>query len=123
MGTYTEFEVNGYQLLTTKSAVVPEIMTVFQESDRREFSRPIDAGDAEDVRTVVRYESTASRIIDRLEAGHAWVDADQSKNGKPIAVPLNATALEVLRRQLGKHPKRVFTYAGKPLATANTRAW
>lgn len=58
-----------------------------------------------------------------LEAGHAWVDADQSKNGKPIAVPLNATALEVLRRQLGKHPQRVFTYARKPLATANTRAW
>jgi hypothetical protein len=45
------------------------------------------------------------------------------RNGKPIAVPLNATALEVLRRQLGKHRERVFTYAGKPLATANTRAW
>jgi integrase len=58
-----------------------------------------------------------------LNAGHAWVDADQSKNGKPIAVPLNATAMEVLRRQLGKHPQRVFTYAGKPFARANTRAW
>jgi integrase len=58
-----------------------------------------------------------------LEAGHAWVDAVQSKNGKSIAVPLNATTLEVLRRQLGKHPQRVFTYAGKPLATAKTRAW
>jgi len=58
-----------------------------------------------------------------LEAGHAWVDADQSKNGKPIAVPLNATAIEVLRRQRGKHPQRVFTYAGKPIARANTRAW
>src|SRR5439155_2430403 len=29
-----------------------------------------------------------------LETGHAWVGADQSKNRKPIAVPLNATALE-----------------------------
>src|SRR5438552_2284631 len=58
-----------------------------------------------------------------LEARHAWVGANDSKNGKPITVPLNATALEVLRRQLGKHPQRVFTYAGKPLATANTRAW
>ena len=58
-----------------------------------------------------------------LDTGHAWVDADQSKNDKPIAVPLNATALEVLRRQLGKHARRVFTYAGKPLANANTRAW
>ena len=58
-----------------------------------------------------------------LAAGHAWVGAGQSKNGKPIAVPLNATALEVLRRQLGKHRERVFTYAGKPLGHANTRAW
>jgi integrase len=58
-----------------------------------------------------------------LKSGHAWVGADQSKNGKPIAVPLNATALEVLRRQLGKHRERVFTYAGKPLGWANTKAW
>ena len=58
-----------------------------------------------------------------LAAGHAWVGAGQSKNRKPIAVPLNATALEVLRRQLGKHRERVFTYAGKPLGRANTLAW
>jgi integrase len=58
-----------------------------------------------------------------LASGHAWVGADQSKNRRPIAVPLNATALEVLRRQLGKHRERVFTYARKPLTTANTRSW
>ena len=58
-----------------------------------------------------------------LESGHAWVDADQSKNRRPIAVPLNLNALEVLRRQIGKHPARVFTYAGRPLDRANTHAW
>ena len=58
-----------------------------------------------------------------LESGHAWVDADQSKNCRPIAVPLNLKALEVLRRQIGKHPARVFTYAGRPLDRANTHAW
>ena len=58
-----------------------------------------------------------------LDARHAWVDADQSKNGRPIAVPLNTTAMEVLRRQLGKHAVSVFTYAGKPVARVNTRAW
>ena len=58
-----------------------------------------------------------------LESGHAWVDADQSKNRRPIAVPLNSKALEVLRRQIGKHPARVFTYAGRPLDRANTHAW
>ena len=58
-----------------------------------------------------------------LDSGHAWVDADQSKNRRPIAVPLNLKALEVLRRQIGKHPARVFTYAGRPLDRANTHAW
>ena len=58
-----------------------------------------------------------------LVAGHAWVCADQSKNRKPIAVSLNATALDVLRRQLGKHPVRVLTRVGKPLGHANTLAW
>ncbi|HTR59328.1 MAG TPA: site-specific integrase, partial [Casimicrobiaceae bacterium] len=45
------------------------------------------------------------------------------KNRKPISVPLNATALAVLRRQLGKHPERVFTFRGRPLAWGNTLAW
>jgi integrase len=58
-----------------------------------------------------------------LDTSHAWVGAAQSKNRKPIAVPLNATALRVLRRQLGKHPERVFTYRGRPLAWGNTLAW
>jgi len=58
-----------------------------------------------------------------LDSGHAWVGAAQSKNRRPIAVPLNATALAVLRRQLGKHPERVFTYRGRPIAWGNTLAW
>lgn len=58
-----------------------------------------------------------------LEQGHMWVNASDSKNRKPIAVPLNREALAVLHRQLGKHPVRVFTYVGKPIANANTRAW
>ena len=33
MGTYTELTVAGYPLITSKSAVVPEVMTVFRESD------------------------------------------------------------------------------------------
>jgi len=58
-----------------------------------------------------------------LEQGHMWVNAAQSKNRKPIAVPLNREALAVLHRQLGKHPARVFTFAGQPIVNANTRAW
>lgn len=58
-----------------------------------------------------------------MERRHAWVQAISSKNKTAIAVPLNTLAMEVLQRQKGKHETRVFTYAGKPLATANTRAW
>lgn len=58
-----------------------------------------------------------------LDQCHAWIPGWQSKNRRPIAVPLNDMALLVLRRQIGKHPDRVFTYAGKPLTVANTRSW
>ena len=58
-----------------------------------------------------------------LDTGHAWVGAAQSKSRRPIAVPLNATAVKVLRRQLGKHSERVFTCRGRPISWANTLAW
>jgi integrase len=58
-----------------------------------------------------------------LELRHAWIHAGQSKNRRPIAVPLNDTAMQVLQRQQGKHETRVFTYLGKPLKAANTKAW
>ena len=58
-----------------------------------------------------------------LELRHAWIKGTQSKNRHPISVPLNDAALGVLKRQEGKHPKRVFTFRGKPVNSANTRAW
>jgi integrase len=53
----------------------------------------------------------------------AWIHGDQAKAGKPIHVTLNATALEVLTRQIGKHQTRVFTYKGNPVSQVNTKAW
>jgi integrase len=53
----------------------------------------------------------------------AWVHADEAKGGEAIGVPLNDEAVAVLREELGKHPLRVFTFKGKPLGQANTRAW
>ncbi len=53
----------------------------------------------------------------------AWIHADQSKSKKAIGVPLNNEAVVVLRNQLGKHKKRVFTYGDRPIAKANTKAW
>ncbi len=34
MGTYTELAVAGYPLITSKSGVVAEVMTIFRETDR-----------------------------------------------------------------------------------------
>ena len=53
----------------------------------------------------------------------AWVHADEAKGGEAIGVPLNDEAVAVLREELGKHPLRVFTFKGRPLGQANTRAW
>jgi len=41
MGTYTDLTVAGYPLITSKSAVVPEVMTMFRESDRHVFVRQL----------------------------------------------------------------------------------
>ncbi|MBZ0125149.1 MAG: site-specific integrase [Rhodocyclaceae bacterium] len=53
----------------------------------------------------------------------AWIHPDQAKARRAIHVPLNSIAMDVLMRQVGKHPERVFTYRGKPIAWANTKQW
>lgn len=58
-----------------------------------------------------------------LERRIAWIHADQAKAGKVISIPLNAEAVVVLREQAGKHPVRVFTYRGNPLATSGWGGW
>lgn len=58
-----------------------------------------------------------------LDRRVAWIHPDQSKTRKPIPVPLNADAVVVLRRQVGQHPERVFTFDGKPVGKANNHAW
>jgi integrase len=58
-----------------------------------------------------------------LHLKHAWVKGNESKNRRPIAIPLNDVAIGVLEQQIGKHPERVFTYLGRPFVAANTKAW
>lgn len=53
----------------------------------------------------------------------AWIYPDQAKARKAIAVPLNGTAMRVLRVQFGLHPVFVFTYEGKPVKQLSTKAW
>ncbi len=58
-----------------------------------------------------------------MQRNVAWIHGDQAKAGKPIHVTLNATAIAVLTEQIGKHPKSVFSYKGKPITQVNTKAW
>ena len=54
---------------------------------------------------------------------HAWINADQAKSKKPIAVPLNSDACDIIKAQIGKHLTHVFTYDGHPVTRANNHAW
>ncbi|PPD55579.1 MAG: integrase [Methylotenera sp.] len=117
---------------------VPKIR-LFKESNSRERSLTFDqvkalmlelpAHQRETVMFALATGLRQRNVLDlewsqvNLALRHAWIHAAQSKNRRPIAVPLNDTAMQVLQRQLGKHETRVFTYQGKPLKAANTKAW
>lgn len=58
-----------------------------------------------------------------LALRHAWIPGSKHKNGKPHSVPLNEMAMTVLRKQIGKHPTRVFTFQGDEIVQVNTKAW
>lgn len=58
-----------------------------------------------------------------LERRHLWISADQHKNGRPHAVPLNDAALWVLQKRQGDHPAYVFVYEGRPIVQVSTKAW
>lgn len=45
------------------------------------------------------------------------------KNGEHHVVPIPELAEEMIRQQLGKDVKRVWTYKGKPFARCSTKTW
>lgn len=53
----------------------------------------------------------------------AWIHPDQAKAAKPIGVPLNAVAVEIIRRQIGKHEQYVFLVPGGPDRKIDNRQW
>ncbi len=77
MGTYTDLTVADYPLITSKSAVIPEAMTIFRETDRRVLTcrvsernalvwgEPDDPNDDE-TETAIEYSCETDKVIDRL---------------------------------------------------------
>jgi len=79
MGSYTEISVAGYPLIDSKSFVIPELMTVYRETDKRVFERKVfernplvwgtldKAEEAnQETERAVEYSTEAKKIIDRL---------------------------------------------------------
>lgn len=58
-----------------------------------------------------------------LDRAHAWKHHDETKTKTAIPLPLNQTAVEILRRRIGDHSEFVFTYKGGPVSRANNHAW
>ena len=58
-----------------------------------------------------------------MDRNVAWIHPDQAKARKAIAVPLNADAVAIIRRWLGKHPTHVFCFRGKPITQVSTKSW
>ncbi len=54
---------------------------------------------------------------------HAWINPEQAKAKKAIAVPLNSDAVAIIRKQIGKNDEFVFVYKNKPVSDCNTNAW
>jgi integrase len=53
----------------------------------------------------------------------AWVHPDQAKARKAISVPLNAEAVLLIRKQLGRHATYVFSFNGQRITQVSTKAW
>ena len=72
-----------------------------------------------------------------MARARAWVHGDQAKAGRALGVPLSAAAMDVLRRQMGKHRRWVFPVptwrpgpggrnvlrADAPCTSCSTAAW
>ncbi|WP_367301892.1 tyrosine-type recombinase/integrase [Burkholderia sp. IDO3] len=58
-----------------------------------------------------------------LVAKRAWIHPDQAKARKPIGVPLNREAVELIRQQIGKHHHLVFTRRGKRIKVLDWNQW
>lgn len=55
-----------------------------------------------------------------LERRAVWVEAEDMKGGKAVAVPLSDRAVEILQTRQGAHEVFVFTYRGRPIGSVKT---
>lgn len=66
MGSYTDLSISGYTFLETKSSVIPEVMTIFRESDKCVFTQNVPDSEDDEQETAIIYSCETSKVIDRL---------------------------------------------------------
>src|ERR1700682_5146600 len=77
MGSITDLTIAGYPLFETNSTVIPEIMTVFRETDKRVFTRKVsernelvwgkaETGADDTPETAIQYACAKGKVVDRL---------------------------------------------------------
>ncbi|MBV1880298.1 MAG: site-specific integrase [Pseudomonadales bacterium] len=74
--------------------------------------QPIKLGFATGLRKSNFYHLKWSQID--MQRQCAWVYGDEAKGKKDIAIPLNQTAMDILRSQIGKHNEFVFGIINPP---------
>lgn len=77
------------------------------------------------VATGLRRSNVTGLTWDRIDLvrHQAFVPSTQAKAGKGIAIPLNADAMDVLRRRKGEDARWVFVWKGRPIRQVATKAW
>ena len=58
-----------------------------------------------------------------LDRGMAWIHPDQTKSGRPLGVPLNDSAVAILRAQKGRDKNYVFVRYGKKQNGIDSALW
>ena len=100
----------------------PHYALAFARIENRYFVNNGFLEDQQLLRDASKLKGLEWQCVD-LERKHAWIPGSKHKNGSPHSVPLNEMALSVLRKQIGKHPTRVFTFKGEPVANVYTKAF
>ena len=103
MGSMTEFSIDEYPLLETKSYAVDEVLAIFRESDKRVFDRKLSERNPmvwgspsledDELESVILYQSTAEKIAQRLDImgftlAHAKQDFERALREKLLDIPL-----------------------------------
>lgn len=68
---------------------------------------------------IIRLKWAQVDLVNRV----ATFEASNMKNRTSFMLPLNSTAVEIVRRQIGKHSEYVFSRAGQMIYKANDGSW